>query len=174
MEVNQKEFAKIIGITDRRVRMLRDEYGLFENGRAEGKKKNYILEICVPEYINYRLEAEAKQGTIVLKEKEQAEHERIKKQISTLKLRKLKHELHEAKDVEEFLTNMLVDFKVRMLAIPQKVAPLVISEEDTNKIVDILEKEVFGALEQLSEYDPMKIDKERETVMFEEDDDDEE
>lgn len=173
MEANQKELAKILGVTDRRIRQLRDEYGLFENGRTEGKKKNYILEICVPEYINYRLEAEAKQGTTVVKEREQADHERIKKQISTLKLRKMKHELHEAKDVEEFLTNMLMDFKVRMLAIPQKVAPLVISEDDTNKIVDILEKEVFGALEQLSEYDPMKIDKERETALFEEDDYDE-
>ena len=174
MEVNQKELSKIIGVTDRRVRQLRDEYGLFENGRTDGKKKNYILEICVPEYINYRLEAEVKQGTTVVKEKEQAEHERIKKQISTLKLRKLKHELHEAKDVEEFLTNMLMDLKVRMLAIPQKVAPLVISEDDTNKIVDILEKEVFGALEELSEYDQMKVDKERETALFEEEDDEDE
>ena len=174
MEVNQKELSKIIGVTDRRVRQLRDEYGLFENGRTDGKKKNYILDICVPEYINYRMEAEVKQGTTVVKEKEQAEHERIKKQISTLKLRKLKHELHEAKDVEEFLTNMLMDFKVRMLAIPQKVAPLVISEDDTNKIVDILEKEVFGALEELSEYDPMKVDKERETALFEEEDDEDE
>ena len=52
MEVNQKELAKIIGVTDRRVRQLKDQYGLFENGRIEGKKKNYILEICVPEYIN--------------------------------------------------------------------------------------------------------------------------
>ncbi len=174
MEVNQKELAKIIGVTDRRIRQLRDEYGLFENGRTEGKKKNYVLEICVPEYISYRIEAEAKQGTTVVKEKEQAEHERIKKQISTLKLRKLKHELHEAKDVEEFLTNMLMDFKLRILAIPQKVAPLVISEDDTNKIVDILEKEVFDALEELSEYDPMKIDKERGTVLFEEEEEDDE
>ena len=69
---------------------------------------------------------------------------------------------------------MLMDFKVRMLAIPQKVAPLVISEDDTNKIVDILEKEVFGALEELSEYDPMKVDKERETALFEEEDDEDE
>ena len=167
MDVNQKELAKIIGVTDRRVRQLQNEYGLFEKGRTEGKKtKNYCLEKCVPEYINYRLDAEAKQGTFVIKEKAQAEHEQIKKKISILKLRKLKKELHEADDVEEFLTNMLMNFKSRILAVPQKVAPLVISENDINKIIDILEKEMFAALDELAEYDPMQIDKERQDTLL--------
>ena len=167
LDVNQKELAKIIGVTDRRVRQLQNEYGLFENGRTEGKKtKNYCLEKCVPEYINYRLEAEAKQGTFVIKEKEQAEHEQIKKKISILKLRKLKKELHEADDVEEFLTNMLMNFKSHILAVPQKVAPLVISENDINKIIEIIEKDLFAALDELAEYDPMQIDKERDDTLL--------
>lgn len=168
MDVNQKELAKIIGVTDRRVRQLQNEYGLFEKGRTEGKKtKNYCLEKCVPEYINYRLEAEAKQGTTIIKEKEQAEHEQIKKKISILKLRKLKKELHEASDVEEFLTNMLINFKNHILAVPQKIAPIVISENDINKIIDIIEKEMFAALDELAEYDPMQIDKEKDVSFFE-------
>lgn len=61
--------------------------------------------------------------------------------------------------MEEFLTNMLVSFKSRLLSIPQKVAPIVVSEDDVNRISDILEKEIFEALEELSEYDPLKIDK---------------
>lgn len=168
LDVNQKELAKIIGVTDRRVRQLQNEYGLFEKGRTEGKKtKNYCLEKCVPEYINYRLEAEAKQGTTIIKEKEQAEHEQIKKKISILKLRKLKKELHEASDVEEFLTNMLINFKNHILAVPQKIAPIVISENDINKIIDIIEKEMFAALDELAEYDPMQIDKEKDVSFFE-------
>ncbi len=160
MEVNQKELAAILGISDRRVRQLKAEYGLFANGvTGEKSRKRYILERCVPEYINYKIEEEMKEGTTVSKEREQAEHEKIKKKISILKLRRLKRELHEAKDVEEFLTGMLVDFKDKLLSVPQKVAPLIVAEDDVSVILDILEKEIFETMERLSEYDPLKIDK---------------
>ena len=173
MVANQKELAAILGITDRRVRQLKNEFGLFSGSAAEGKGvKKYCLERCVPEYINYKLEAEVQQGTFN-KEKEQAEHEQIKKKISILKLRKLKRELHEADDVEEFLTNMLVDFKNRLLSVPHKVAPLVVSEDDVNVILDVLEKEIFQALEELSEYDPLKIDKENALQMMDDADEEE-
>ena len=174
MDVNQKELAAILGITDRRVRQLKNEFGLFSKGlSSEKKQKNYVLENCVPEYINYKLEAEAQQGTGYNKEKEQAEHEQIKKKISILKLRKLKRELHEADDVEEFLTDMLVNFKNRLLSVPQKVAPLIVSEDDVNVILDILEREIFQTLEELSEYDPLKIDKDTTSQILEEMDEEE-
>ena len=161
MEVNQKELAKILGISDRRIRQLREIHGLFEKGISQVKKRKlYCLEKCVPEYIDYKVESETQQGTTLIKEKEQAEHEQIKKKISIIKLRKLKRELHEAEDVEEFLTDMLMNFKNRLLSVPQKVAPLVMFEDDINVVLGILEKEIFAALEELSEYDPLKIDKE--------------
>ena len=174
MDVNQKELAAILGITDRRVRQLKNEFGLFSKGlSSEKKQKNYVLEKCVPEYINYKLEAEVQQGTGYNKEKEQAEHEQIKKKISILKLRKLKRELHEADDVEEFLTDMLVNFKNRLLSVPQKVAPLIVSEDDVNVILDILDREIFQTLEELSEYDPLKIDKDTTSQILEEMDEEE-
>lgn len=175
LEVNQKELAKILGISDRWIRLLRDNYGLFASGMTGGKtQKRYVLEKCIPEYINYKIETEVKEGTTVSKEREQAEHERIKKKISILKLRKLKKELHEAKDVEEFLTGMLVDFKDKLLSVPQKVAPLIIAEDDVSIILDILEKEIFETMERLSEYDPSKIDKDTISSIIEEDEEEEE
>ena len=54
MLVNQKQLAKILGITARRVRDLKEE-GFFEN--AEGGMR-YALEKCVPEYIEYKVNAE--------------------------------------------------------------------------------------------------------------------
>ena len=175
MHVNQKELAAILGISDRRVRQLKNEYGLFSAPEdAENKKKSYLLEKCVPEYINYRLDAEVKQGTNAIKEKEQAEHEQIKKKISILKLRRLGRELHEADDVEEFLTDMLINFKSCLLALPQKVAPMIVSEDDVNVIIKTIEREVFEALDQLSEYDPLKIDKERESSFLDEEEDEDE
>lgn len=161
MEVNQKELAVILGVSDRRIRQLKQEFGLFADGKSEGKgRKRYVLEKCVPEYINYKLETEVQGGTSKSKEKEQAEHEQIKKEISKLKLKKLKRELHAAEDVEEFLTDMLIKFRNRLLSVPQKTAPLIIGEDDVNIVLDTLEKEMFACLDELSEYDPATIDKE--------------
>lgn len=176
MDVNQKELAAILGLTDRRIRQLKTEFGLFSGAFAVsgGKQKRYKLEVCVPEYINYKLETEVQQGTSLVKEKEQAEHEQIKKKISILKLRKLRRELHEADDVEEFLTDMLVNFKNRLLSVPQKVAPLVVGEDDINVILDLLEREIFRSLDELSEYDPIKIDKDSVSSILEEDDEEDE
>ena len=176
MDVNQKELAAILGLTDRRIRQLKTEFGLFSGASAVsgGKQKRYKLEVCVPEYINYKLETEVQQGTSLVKEKEQAEHEQIKKKISILKLRKLRRELHEADDVEEFLTDMLVNFKNRLLSVPQKVAPLVVGEDDVNVILDLLECEIFQSLDELSEYDPIKIDKDSVSSILEEDDEEDE
>lgn len=174
MEVNQKELAEALGISTRRIRELSKEYGLFERGLVGEKgRKRYILHICNQEYINYKIEAEVGGGTNLIKEKEQAEHEQIKKKISMLKLRRMRRELHEAEDVENFLTDMLIKFKNRLVSIPAKVAPLVQGEDDVNQIVSILEKEIYETLDELSEYDPMKIDGERIVINYDDEDEEE-
>lgn len=54
MIVNQKQLANVLGITDRRIRQLRDEEGIFlYDNDIEGKK--YNLEKCVQEYIEYKV-----------------------------------------------------------------------------------------------------------------------
>lgn len=175
MDVNQKELAAILGVSDRRIRQLKNEFGLFSaENSTSGSKKRYKLEKCVPEYINYKIEAEAQQGTTVSREKEQAEHEQIKKNISILKLRKLRGQLHEAEDVENFLTDMLIGFRNHLLSMPQKIAPLIIGEDDIKNVIKIIEKEITEALAELSEYDPLKIDKTDITDLLEDEEEDEE
>lgn len=72
MEVNQKELGSILGITDRKVRQLQEQFGLFDKGIVEGEKsKRYRLKYCVQEYIEYKIEAEVTRGANVDKEKEQ-------------------------------------------------------------------------------------------------------
>lgn len=174
MEINQKELAEILGLSDRRIRQLIKDYGLFSAYEGGGKRqKRYVLEKCIQEYIAYKVSEETGRGTSKNKEEVQAQHEEIKKNISILKLRKLKRELHAAVDVEEFLTEMLVQFRARLMVIPQKIGPLAAIEEDENKIIALLEREVFETLETLSEYDPMKIEKE-DPILYLDDEDDEE
>lgn len=164
MLVNQKELARVLGITDRRVRQLREEgfFSFSENG------KRYELEKCVPEFIEYKVKAETGNGALLNKDQEQAKHEIIKKEISKLRLRKLRKELHEAQDVEYFLSNMLLNFRNRLLAIPAKVAMQVVGEKDVHRINNILQKEMLETLEELSEYDPEEINGEIDDIEEEE------
>lgn len=153
MKVNQKQFARILGITDRRVRELK-ELGFFQSGEG---CYGYELEKCVPEYIEFKSKSGSEKGAIG-KEEEQTKHEAVKRQISELKLKKMKRELHRAADVEFFLSNMLMSFKGRLLAIPGKIAIQLLNVGDINIIIALLEKEMLETLDELSEYDPEKID----------------
>ena len=154
MIVNQKELAKCLGISSRRVRQLRED-GLFKLSQ-EGR--GYNLEKSIQEYIEYKVNAETGRRASISKEEVQAEHEEVKKQISLLKLRKLRRELHEAADVEAYLSDMLLRFKNRLMALPAKLAMQVSGEEDLNVIIQTIKRELTAVLEELSEYDPDEID----------------
>ena len=154
MIVNQKELAQCLGISSRRVRQLRED-GLFKLSQ-EGR--GYNLEKSIQEYIEYKVNAETGRRASISKEEVQAEHEEVKKQISLLKLRKLRRELHEAADVEAYLSDMLLRFKNRLMAVPTKLAMQVSGEEDLNVIIQTIKRELTAVLEELSEYDPDEID----------------
>lgn len=154
MVVNQKQLAQCLGISTRQVRNLRSE-GMFQ---MKENTKGYVLENCIQEYINFKVNAEMGRSASISKEHVQAQHEEVKKQISELKLRKLRRELHEAADVEAFLSDMLVRFKNRLLSLPAKMAMEVAGEKDVNVIIQSLTKGMYEALEELSEYDPDGID----------------
>ena len=154
MIVNQKELSQCLGISSRRVRQLRED-GLFKISQ-EGR--GYTLEKSIQEYIEYKINAETGRRASISKVEVQAEHEEVKKQISLLKLRKLRRELHEAADVEAFLSDMLIRFKNRLLAVPNKLAMQTAGEEDINTVIQIIKKELIAVLEELSKYDPDEID----------------
>ena len=129
MVVNQQELARCLGLTARQVRNLRKDYGMFPND----DNKKYALEECIQEYIRFKIEEETGRRSNISKEKVSAEHEEVKKQISLLKLKKLKAELHLAKDVERYLTGMLLAFKAKLEGLPTKMAMQVAGMTDVNE-----------------------------------------
>lgn len=154
MIVNQKQLAECLGISSRRIRQLKEE-GMF---KLTQEGKGYSLEKSIQEYIEYKINAETGRRSSISKEEVQAQHEEVKKQISILKLRKLRRELHEAADVERFLTDMLLHFKNRLLSVPPKLAMQVSGEQDINEVIRIIKTELTHVLEELSDYDPDEID----------------
>ncbi len=155
MEVSQKKLSQCLGISTRRIRQLRED-GVFK--REDEKTTGYNLEKCIQEYIDYKINAEMGRSAYISKETVQAEHEEIKKQISVLRLRKMRRELHEAADIENFLADMLTRFRNRMLAISPRVAMKIVGETDVSKLTEMIQNEMLATLEELSEYDPDEID----------------
>ena len=102
------------------------------------------------------------------KERVSAEHEEIKKQISEIKLKRLKREMHRADDVELFLTDMLLHFKQKLTLLPPKLAIGIIGETDVNLVVKKIEAGVKDALSELAEYNPDEIERTEETTEGEE------
>jgi phage terminase Nu1 subunit (DNA packaging protein) len=154
VEVTQKALAECLGVTPRQIRNLKSS-GLFTLKPGE---KKYHLEKCIQEYIAFKVNDETGRRTVIDKEKVAAEHEEVKREISLLKLRKLRRELHESADVESYLMDMLLSFRNRLEALPQKAAMQVVGIKDVNEIIEILRKIVNSALNELSKYDPDEID----------------
>lgn len=143
---NAKMLAEILDITERRVNQLCTEKGLFQKD-ISGK---FNITECVKAY--YR-EKFYKEDYVKQREREQALHERIKREKAELSLRKMKNELHEATVIELALTNMLVTFRNRILGIPAAIAPK-LYRKTVPEINNILRNELKSALSELSEYDP--------------------
>lgn len=164
MTVNQKELAECLGVVPRTIRDLSKSLGLFERDQA-GK---YDLASCVREYIEYKIDLGTGSVEALNLEALKAKHEEVKIQMSIEKLKEYKAEVHRSEDVEEFLSNMLVSFKNKLSVLPPKLAMEIMGETDTNKAILKVEGEINAALDELSEYDPIKINKKKRNAEFDE------
>lgn len=152
--VSAQVLGQIIGVTDRRIRQLAEENILIRVSKGRynllDSIKNYILTLKVAMESDMN---ENPDGELNLEE-EKALHERIKRHISELKLQTMTGELHKSSDVERVMTDMLVSVKTKLLAMPSKLAPILVSRNDIGYIKEVLNKEVLEALNELKDYDP--------------------
>ncbi|MBQ9269679.1 MAG: hypothetical protein IJ206_09210 [Oscillospiraceae bacterium] len=63
--------------------------------------------------------------------------------------------LHDAKDVEQVVTAMVLNFRSRIMAIPSRLAARLAKESDTTEIFEILKEATDDALNELSDYDTL-------------------
>lgn len=151
--VSASVLGNIFGVTDRRIRQMAEEGIVVRAAKGRYKLvdslKNYLLTLkLTAEGVGVELT----DGEINIEE-EKALHERVKRHISELKLQVMKGSLHEAKDVERVMMDMLAAFKTKIMGIPSKTAP-VLENRDAAYIKDHLAKEVVEALSELADYDP--------------------
>lgn len=150
--VNSAALEKIIGVSDRRIRQLAEENIIVR--AAKGRYKlmesitNYILTLKVS---LEAAESDTPDGELDL-DTEKAIHERIKRQISELKLKTMTREVHKSEDVERVMTDMLVSIKTKLLSLPAKLAPILVSRNDIDYVREAIMREVLETLNELKDY----------------------
>ena len=149
--VSSPELAEMFGVSDRYIRMLAQE-GIVKKSGNRGK---YLLVESVKGFVEFIREQNS--ADVDLKDtKLKKETEKIEKDIElkAIKISELKNELHSADIVRKVMTVMLTNLKGKLLAVPNKITPLVVSCDNLGDIQDIVLSSIEDVLLELSEYSP--------------------
>jgi hypothetical protein len=149
--VSSPELAEMFGVSDRYIRMLAQD-GIVKKSGNRGK---YLLVESVKGFIEFIKEQNS--ADVDLKDtKLKKETEKIEKDIElkAIKISELKNELHSADIVRKVMTVMLTNLKGKLLAVPNKIAPLVVGCDNLGDIQDIVLSSIEDVLLELSEYSP--------------------
>lgn len=151
--VTAKVMGQIIGVTDRQIRNLANDGMIprLSNG-------SYELVPALNAYIeNVKLSAKEEKTEVRKEEslnREKLLHERAKRQKAELQVGQMRGQLHHSDTIRAVLTDMLANFKAKMLTMPVKTAPMLIGHKEIAIIQEILQDEVYEALNELKDYDP--------------------
>lgn len=154
--VSSKVLEALFGVKSRTIRDMADK-GIIKRD-SHGK---YLFWNSAKSYITALKVANAGKGSSNTEDAEEeidldvekAQHERLKKQITEIKLQLIKGQVHKAEDVEVVMTDMFEKFKSKMTAMPSKLARKLEGKNRT-EIQRVLKKEIDNALVELASYSP--------------------
>ena len=144
------ELAEIFGCSPRWVNQLTTNNLLTQVGRGK-----YKLGDAIREYIAaIKLQAEESDDQETDLRAEQTMLTRANRKMAELELAVMNGDLHRSEDVKSIMNEMLVSFRSRMLTIPARATPEITASNDANLIQQVIKREVYDALSELSDYDP--------------------
>ena len=142
--------AKWLDLSERRVRQLREQ-----NIITEIRPGLYDLKTVNHQYINYLRKNNPESESNIDYNAERAKLVRAKRESQELELQLRKNELHTTEDIEQVLTDVLIKFKTRLMAIPAKQSPVLAKKSDQTEIFKLLKSSVDEALEELADFQTM-------------------
>ena len=149
--------ARRLDMTERNVRLLRDKGVL-----TEYKPGLYDLQTVTVQYINFLRQKNPEAEDKVDYNTERAKLVRAKRESEELELQVRKNELHTTEDIEKALTDMLVNFRTKLMAIPAKLSPIMAKKKDQTEIFKLMKAAIDETLEELADFDKIcKEDKEK-------------
>lgn len=152
-----KVLEKAFGIKERRVRQLAQEGILIKSGHGRYKLIDSVLNYITYLKANVEIRNPDKDESKIDYDEEHAHHERAKRIKAELELKVMSGQLHEADVVEKVMTDMLANFRSRILAMPSKIAPMVQIESKLSSVQTIIRDACMEALYELSNYDPVNF-----------------
>jgi phage terminase Nu1 subunit (DNA packaging protein) len=78
-------------------------------------------------------------------------------EMAEIKLAKERGDAVSITDTEKAWSNIIVNFRAKMLALPQRAAPLLVGQSKERVIANMLRDEIYSALDELSRMDPGEI-----------------
>lgn len=142
-----KAVARFLDVSERRVRQLRDEKVI-----AEVRPGLYDLIDTNHRYINYLRKRNPESEETIDYNTERAKLVRAKRKNEEYELQLKENTLHAAADIEAVMTDMLVNFKSRLMAIPSKLAPVLCKKTDKAALFALLKDHIDEALMELSDF----------------------
>lgn len=139
-----QDLAELLRITSRRVNQLAGMHIL-----TRDEENRYDLPSNIDAYFKYKYTSQED----VDYGREKAMHEAAKRHLAELELAKRNSEVHEAKDVEFVMTDMLTNLRSQLLGIPAKMAPVLAGQTEAY-IMQSLTDEIQSRLTELSDYRP--------------------
>lgn len=149
-----KAVAEVLGVTERRVRELRDEGVL-----SEERPGIFNMKTVVKQYLAYKIGDKDDSSRLTAA---RADREEIRGKIEKMKMEEAKGDLHRTEDVERGLKAIFANFKNRLETIPTKYAKTMAQLTDPVEAHDILQKAVEEALIELSNPDVALAEPEKE------------
>ena len=149
-----KAVAEVLGVTERRVRELRDEGVL-----SEERPGIFNMKTVVKQYLTYKIGDKDDSSRLTAA---RADREETRGKIEKMKMEEAKGDLHRTEDVERGLKAIFANFKNRLETIPTKYAKTMAQLTDPVEAHDILQKAVEEALIELSNPDVALAEPEKE------------
>lgn len=149
-----KAVAEVLGVTERRVRELRDEGVL-----SEERPGIFNMKTVVKQYLTYKIGDKDDSSRLTAA---RADREETRSEIEKMKMEEAKGDLHRTEDVERGLKAIFANFKNRLETIPTKYAKTMAQLTDPVEAHDILQKAVEEALIELSNPDVALAEQEKE------------
>ena len=138
-----KAVAEWLGLTERRVRQLRDE-----GVKKEKSPGLYDMRKTVTRYILFIRKGNKKADL----NDERAMLTRAKREAADMENKVRRGELHSAEDIEKGIKTMCLNIRSRFLTLPAKLAPTLVKMGSQAQIFDELKKAIDEALEELRSF----------------------
>ena len=150
--ISTRGLGTLLGLSAERIRQMEDE-GSLESVKV-GRVKYFPLKESVRTYVEYLRNSKTPGGgsNEARKVKADADWKEAKADIEKMKRDELQGQLHSADDVEAVMTDLALEIRSSLLALPGRLSKDIAAETSPTECSRMIKVEVSQILDQLSKY----------------------